>query len=98
MRLSEAMSALRAQESEARAMGARSLYLFGSTARDEARENSDIDVFIDPDYDQLGFVEFFRLEEQLSRALGRPVELTTRKGLHPLMRAEVERGAVRVFG
>ena len=79
-------------------MGARSLYLFGSTARDEARENSDIDVFIDPDYDQLGFVEFFRLEEQLSRALGRPVELTTRKGLHPLMRAEVERGAVRVFG
>jgi uncharacterized protein len=74
------------------------LYLFGSAARDEAREDSDIDLFIDPDYERLSFVELFRLEERLSDLLGRPVELSTRKGLHPLMRPEIERGAIKVFG
>ena len=98
MRRSQAVSALRAHESEAREFGALSLYLFGSTARDEARQDSDIDLFIDPDYGRFGLVELFRLEETLSRALGRTVELTTRKGLHPLIRDEIEREAVKVFG
>ena|SRR3712207_5121519 len=98
MRRDEVIGALKRHEGEARALGALSLYLFGSTARDEAREDSDTDLPIDPDYERLGFVELFRLEERLSEALGRPVELTTRKGLHPLMRAEIEREAVKVCG
>lgn len=98
MRRSEVVDALRAHEAEARALGALALYLFGSTARDEAREDSDVDLFVDPDYERLGFAELFSLEERLSRVLGRRVELTTRKGLHPLMRADIEREAVKVFG
>ena len=98
MRRSDAISALRARENEAREFGALSLYLFGSTARDEARQDSDIDLFIDPDYGRFGFIELFALEEKLSNALGRPVELTTRNGLHPLMREDIEREAVKVFG
>jgi hypothetical protein len=98
MRRDEVIGALKRHEGEARALGVLSLYLFGSTARDEAREDSDIDLFIDPDFERLGFVELFRLEERLSQALGHFVELTTRKGLHPLMRADVEREAVKVFG
>lgn len=98
MRRNEVIAILKRHEREARALGARALYLFGSTARDEAREDSDIDLFIDPDYERLGFVELFRLEEQLADLLGRPVELSTRKGLHPLMRPEIERKAIKVFG
>ena len=89
---------MKQHEPEARALGVRSLYLFGSAARDEAREHSDIDLFIDPDYDRLGFVELHALEQRLSDSLGRPVELSTRKSLHPLMRPEIERGAIKVFG
>jgi uncharacterized protein len=98
MRRDEVVARLKAAEPEVRARGAVALYLFGSVARDEAREDSDIDLFIDPDYERLGFVELFRLEEQLSDLLGRPVELSTRKGLHPLMRREIERKAIKVFG
>ncbi len=98
MRRDDVITVLRQHEPEARALGVRSLYLFGSAARDEAQDSSDIDLFVDPDYDRLGFVELFRLEQQLSDLLGRPVELSTRKGLHPLMRPVIERRAIDVFG
>lgn len=98
MRRDEVIAILRRHESEARSLGVRSLYLFGSTARDEARSDSDIDVFVDPDYERLGFVELYNLEERLSAILDRPVELTTRKGLHPSMRADIERDAIKIFG
>jgi uncharacterized protein len=97
-RLDEVLGVLRRHEPEARALGVQALYLFGSTARDEAGADSDIDLFIDPDYARLGFVELFRLETRLSEALGRPVDLSTRKGLHPLIRPEIERNAIKVFG
>ena len=94
----EVISILRRHEPEARALGVRALYLFGSTARNEAGADSDLDLFIDPDYERLGFVELFQLESRLSESLGSPVDLSTRKGLHPLMRQEIERKAIKVFG
>ena len=78
VRRDEVITVLKRHEREARALGVRSLYLFGSAARDEAREDSDIDLFIDPDYERLGFVELFRLEQRLADLLGRSVELSTR--------------------
>jgi predicted nucleotidyltransferase len=98
MRRDEVIARLKAAEPDIRARGAAGLYLFGSLARNEAREDSDIDLFVDPDYERLGFVELFELEEHLAGLVGRPVELSTRKGLHPLMRPEIERGAIKVFG
>jgi predicted nucleotidyltransferase len=98
MRRDEVIARLKAAESEIRSRGAAGLYLFGSVARDEEREDSDIDLFIDPDYERLSFVELFKLEEHLAMLVGGPVELSTRKGLHPLMRPEIARGAIKVFG
>jgi predicted nucleotidyltransferase len=37
-----------------------------------------------------------QIEEELSRALGIPVTITTRNALHPLMKESIERDAVRV--
>ena len=45
----EAITRLRDSADAVRTMGATSLYLFGSTARDEARADSDLDLFIDYD-------------------------------------------------
>ena len=79
-------------------MGATSLYVFGSTARDEAGPASDLDLFIDYDpgsrfnaFDLVGIKQY--LEDQLRM----PVDVTTRDGLHPMLKSEIERTAVRVF-
>ena len=47
MRRDEVISKLKAAEPAIRALGANALYLYGSHARDEARPDSDVDVFID---------------------------------------------------
>ena len=88
---------LRSRAPDIRALGATSLYLFGSAARGEARDDSDMDLFIDYDPDCFSFVELIRLRERLSDILGRPADLTTREGLHPLLRPEIEAEAIKVF-
>jgi uncharacterized protein len=88
---------LRTLEPELRRQGIASLFLFGSVARDEERSDSDIDLFCDLDpSSKLGF-GFFALAERLAEILGRPVDLTTRQGLHPLIREDVAREAIQVF-
>jgi predicted nucleotidyltransferase len=97
MAIQSFIEGLRSLEPELRAKGLSSLYLFGSTARGESRPDSDVDLFCDLDPSStLGF-GFFALADRIAEALGRPVDLTTRDGLHPLIRDEVMRDAVRVF-
>jgi predicted nucleotidyltransferase len=79
-------------------MGATSLYLFGSTARDAARPGSDLDLFIDYDpnsrfnaFHLVGIKQFIEDELQM------PIDITTRDGLHPMLRSKIERTSVRVF-
>jgi uncharacterized protein len=79
-------------------MGATSLYLFGSFAQDGARPHSDVDLFID--YDPNGHFNAFDLvgiKQFLEGELGVEVDITTRDGLHPMLRADIERSALRVF-
>ena len=97
MSRAEIIAALRDQASDIKALGATSLYLFGSTARNEATERSDVDLFVDYDPERFSFVELIRLRERLSAILGRPADLTTREGLHPLLRPSIEAEAIRVL-
>jgi len=98
MKRDEAIARLKATEPALRALGVASLYLFGSHARDEARPDSDVDVFIDPASDMdFGFLGFMDAYETLQRAVGENVDYGTRKGLHPLLRPDIERDAVKVF-
>ena len=97
MRREEAIQRLSASSDRLKEAGVRALYLFGSTARDEAGLDSDVDVFVDPDYERFGFVELLRVEALLADRLGRAVDLTTRDGLHPLLRAAIERDAIRIL-
>jgi uncharacterized protein len=97
MSRADIIAALRAQASEIRAFGTTSLYLFGSTARDEASETSDVDLFVDYDPDRFSFVELIRLRNRLSAILGRAADLTTREGLHPLLRPAIEAEATKVL-
>lgn len=88
---------LRKRADEIRQLGATSLYVFGSTARGEAAADSDVDLFVDYDPERFSFVELVRLRERLSEVLGHPADLTTREGLHPMLRPTIEAEAIKVF-
>lgn len=75
--------------------GVADLALFGSAARDELRNDSDIDILVDF-AGPATFDRYFGLKDWLERALGRPVDLVTRKGLKPRARQTVEKELVRV--
>lgn len=98
MTRAQALKKLRSQAEAIKALGATSLYLFGSTARNRANAKSDLDLFIDVDprgrFSVLDLVAAKRLLEESLRV---EVDLTTRKGLHPLIRKQVEAEATRVF-
>ena len=98
MRRNEAVRRLRAHAGAIRAIGATSLYLFGSTARDEAGEASDLDLFIDYDEDcDFSAIELVRLQNYISDALEIEADVTTRDGLHPLIRDEIVAKAERAY-
>jgi uncharacterized protein len=98
MQRSEAVRLLRAHADVIKAIGATSLYLFGSTARDDASEESDLDLFVDYDKDgDFSAIELVRLKNYISDALEIEVDVTTRDGLHPLIRDEVVAKAEQVF-
>jgi uncharacterized protein len=95
---SEALTRLRAFTGALKERGATALYLFGSTSRNEASAGSDLDLFLDYDprgkFDALDLVATKRM---LQDGLGVDVDLTTRDGLHPLIRKKIEAEATRVF-
>jgi uncharacterized protein len=98
MRRDAIIAKLKEAEPALRAHGAAALYLFGSHARDEARPDSDVDVFIDKDPSRkFGLDEFMDIYLLLQERLGGDVDYGTREGLHPVLRPDIEREAVRVF-
>jgi predicted nucleotidyltransferase len=98
MRRDDVIAKLKETEPVLRGFGVAALYLFGSHARDEASPDSDVDVFVDPAPDRaFGFMPFMDAYEALKQAVGEKVDYGTRKGLHPLLRPDIEREAIRVF-
>ena len=94
----EVIAKIRRNADAIRALGAGSLYLYGSHARDEAGAGSDIDVFIDRDpAKRFGFIELTELEFLLRDILGTDVDVSTRTGLHPALSPEIEKSAVKVL-
>jgi len=71
------------------------LALFGSTVRDTARADSDIDILVSFDGPATS-ERYFGVQFILEDLLGRPVDLVTDKALRPELRAFIEREAVHV--
>jgi uncharacterized protein len=97
MKRDNAIAILKEHETELRQLGVEHLYLFGSTARDEAREDSDVDLFFDYEKGKLGLFELMDVKEQTSRILGRKVDIMTRDSLHKVLRSRIEASALQVF-
>jgi predicted nucleotidyltransferase len=73
--------------------GVASLSLFGSFARDEGREDSDVDLLVEFSR-PIGLFEFVRLQRQLGELLGHQVDLVTPAALKPQLRDRIMREAV----
>ena len=77
-------------------LGVKSLALFGSVARNEARPDSDVDLLVEfarP----VGLFTFVRLKNYLELILECPVDLGTPDSLKPYLREPVLREAVRAL-
>jgi predicted nucleotidyltransferase len=98
MRRQDAISLLSLQADNLKARGATAAFLFGSTARDEATRDSDIDLFIDIEPGRkFSLLDLAGIKRLLSEKLGVDIDVTTRASLHPKLRQEIERGALQIY-
>jgi predicted nucleotidyltransferase len=98
MNKTEVIAALKSESDAIRALGASTLYVFGSTVSGRRTAESDIDVFVDyTDRDRFSLIELVGINQLLERRLGLPVDVTTRDSLDPLLRRRIEATAERVF-
>jgi hypothetical protein len=102
MKSDEIISKLRAHERELRAAGVTSLALFGSAARDEQREDSDIDVVVklNDEARREGFAYFGRLDSlnrRLREILQRPVDIVAEPIRKERLKREIEKDRIIAF-
>lgn len=79
----------------AQQFGVTQLALFGSTARDEDRDNSDLDILVSFDGPATS-ARYFGVQFYLEDQLGCSVDLVTEKALRPELRPFIEKEAINV--
>ena len=97
MRRDELLHLLGRHRTEVEQLGVKSLAFFGSVARNEAHENSDVDILVEFT-EPPGFVRFMDLKFFLEDLLGCRVDLVTREALKPRLRTRVDKEAIHVPG
>jgi len=80
-----------------RKYGVRRLALFGSVIRDDFGDDSDVDILVEFFTDEKVGLSFFSLQEDLSRLIGRRVDLSTPGFLSPRIRERVASEARPVY-
>ena len=91
------MARLKQHEAELKQLGVEYLYVFGSTARDEAREDSDVDLFFDHPEGSLDLFRLMEFKDAAADILGGKTDIMTRRGLHPYLWARIEASSLQVF-
>ncbi len=80
-----------------RKYGVRRLALFGSVIRDDFGDDSDVDILVEFQPDATVGLSFFSLQKELSRLIGRQVDLSTPGFLSPRIREKVASEARPVY-
>ena len=76
--------------------GVRRSSIFGSYARGEQTENSDIDILVElPKNSSL--LDLIGLEMELKNAVGKKVDLLTYNSIHPLLKDYIQKDQVRII-
>jgi len=97
MERDEVLKILAHHQDELRELGVKSLAVFGSTVRNEARPDSDIDLLVEFDR-PIGLFHFLRVQERLSELLGSvPVDLVMRDSVFDELKEDIYGEAVSVL-
>lgn len=84
------------KEELAHRFGVTSIALFGSYARAEGQESSDIDIAVELRSDYKSLRNFFGLRRYLEQELGRPVDLGIESALKPQVREVIAKDIIHV--
>lgn len=87
------LATIRANEPRLRELTVRELALFGSFARDEATDASDIDFLVE--FDHKTFDNYLDTKELLETLFGRKVDLVIKSNIKPRLRERILSEAVR---
>jgi predicted nucleotidyltransferase len=90
----EVLALLKNRKRTLKKYNVRSLSLFGSVARNQARKKSDIDLLVEFSK-PVGLFQFARLKMYLEEALGHEVDLVTPEALRQELREGILREAIR---
>lgn len=71
------------------------LGIFGSYARGEENENSDLDILIDFDL-KVDLLELIGIEQELSELLGIKVDLITLRSVNQSLKSYIETDLIRI--
>jgi len=95
MKRDDVLRILAANRDSFKEFSVKSLAVFGSVARDEAVEASDVDVLVDFEEGRpVGLFLFIRLKQFLEEILGCPVDLATPEALREPMRKRILKEAI----
>lgn len=72
-------------------------YLFGSFARSETDNNSDIDILVELDYTKPVGLEFVKMQLDLQNLFNRKVDLITEKALSKYIKPNIDKDKVLVY-
>ena len=94
----EALRRLSRNENKLRGFHVQHIAVFGSTARDQANEHSDVDVLVEfvPEA-PVGLFVFVEVLDFLGDVLGTRIDLATPGALRPEMRGQILAEARRAF-
>ncbi|AFY53195.1 putative nucleotidyltransferase [Rivularia sp. PCC 7116] len=96
MKRDEVLAIVEKHREQLQTMGVKSLDLFGSVARNEARENSDVDFFVEFNR-QVGLFEFIKVKLYLEDILGCSVDIGTLDTLRENLREPVIKDVMPAF-
>lgn len=66
-------------------------YIFGSVAKNEENEESDVDILVDLDYSHKIGLLFIQMKLDLENLLHSKVDLVSSNGLSPFIRTQIEK-------
>ena len=72
-------------------------YLFGSYSRDEADDDSDIDILVELDYSQPIGLEFIKMQLELQDLLKRQVDLLSEKAVSKHIQPFIEKEKILIY-
>lgn len=72
-------------------------FIFGSNARNEANENSDIDLLVELDYSEKIGLQFIQMKFDLEKLLNKSVDLVSSNGISKHIKSNIDKDKTLIY-